>query len=49
MRVPSDDQVGETSPGFVKFGSDASATLYARPTPLSNMPPHQTGIAYCWQ
>ena len=36
--------LGEISPGMVKFGSDASATLCARPTPLSSIPPHQTGM-----
>src|SRR6185437_2485861 len=38
--------LGERSPGSLKFGSDASATLYARPTPLSSIPPHQTGMAF---
>src|SRR5471030_1766987 len=41
--------LGLTSPGSVKFGSDATATLYARPTPLSSMPPHHTGTPLCWQ
>ena len=36
--------LGDRSPGSVKFGSDASATLCARPTPLSSIPPHHTGI-----
>ena len=36
--------LGLRSPGSEKFGSDASATLYARPMPLSSMPPHQTGM-----
>ena len=35
--------LGLVSPGFRKFDIDASATLYALPIPLSNMPPHQTG------
>ena len=31
------------SPGSVKLGRAASATLAARPSPVSSMPPHQTG------
>ena len=32
------------SPGRVKPLSDARARLAARPTPVSSIPPHQTGI-----
>jgi hypothetical protein len=35
--------LGLKSPGKLKFGNDANATLYARPIPLSNIPPHHTG------
>ena len=31
------------SPGRLNPGSDANARLAARPMPVSNMPPHQTG------
>jgi len=37
--------LGLKSPGKLKFGNDANATLYARPIPLSNMPPHHTGTS----
>ena len=39
----------ETSPGSVKPGSEAIATLAARPMPNSCMPPHQTGTPRAMQ
>ena len=41
--------LGLKSPGSVKFGSEAMATLYARPTPPSSIPPHHTGTPRSWQ
>src|SRR5678810_1320435 len=39
--------LGLRSPGSWKFGRLAKATLYARPIPLSNIPPHHTGTTGC--
>ena len=36
------------SPGRVNPGSAASAALAARPSPVSTIPPHQTGIPFAW-
>ena len=33
-----------TSPGIEKPDSEERWMLWARPTPLSNIPPHHTGI-----
>ena len=38
-------RLAEMSPGIVKPGRLASAMLWARPTPDSSMPPHQSGNA----
>ena len=37
----------EQTTGF--FGKLASAKFDARPTPVSSIPPHQTGTPYTWQ
>lgn len=42
--ILSDQNVAEISPGKVKPGRLANARLDARPTPVSNIPPHQTAI-----
>src|ERR1035441_9158721 len=39
----------ETSPGRRKFSSVESAIFWARPMPVSSIPPHQTGILWAWQ
>src|SRR5690625_1604931 len=36
------------SPGSVKLANDATAILWARPTPDSNIPPHHNGIFASW-
>ena len=37
--------MAEMSPGSVKPGRLASARLPAQPTPVSSIPPHQTGTS----
>ena len=39
-------RLGLRSPGRVNPGSEARATLWARPMPLSSMPPHHTGMPW---